>query len=456
MIILHYALGFPPYRTGGLTKYCIDLALSQIEEGHTVGLLWPGRILYLQKKVSIKQMKIWRNIQSFELVNPLPIALDEGVQDVEAYTQSVDSKVYEEFLVDFAPDVIHIHTLMGLHQEFIDAARLLKIRTVFTSHDYYGICPKVTLFHDGKPCDDDHDCTDCVRCNQTALSLNKIKLMQSPAYRAIKKTAVVKKLRQKHRNEFFEQDAPVVEGELDDLGTKAEKYQRLRSYYILMLQKIDIIHFNSTVTESVYRRYFEPKSSQVIPITHRDIADHRRIKDFDHEKLRLTYLGPAKTFKGFYFLLDTLDELWKQGVQNFELHIYSVTSEHRPYITHSQEGYPYTQLEEIFDNTDLLVVPSLWYETFGFTVLEALSYGVPVLLSENVGAKDIIGDGKYGYICSVNLKEMCDLIRVLCKENNLLATINNAISKNQFSEADEHCSSLTSKLYLQRKDREGK
>lgn len=36
--------------------------------------------------------------------------------------------------------------------------------------------------------------------------------------------------------------------------------------------------------------------------------------------------------------------------------------------------------------------PSVWYETFGYTVLEALSFGVPVLVSDTVGAKDIIPD----------------------------------------------------------------
>ena len=49
-------------------------------------------------------------------------------------------------------------------------------------------------------------------------------------------------------------------------------------------------------------------------------------------------------------------------------------------------------LHKRFDKTDVLVAPSIWYETFGFTVLEALSYGVPVIVSDHVGAKDIIGD----------------------------------------------------------------
>ena len=39
---------------------------------------------------------------------------------------------------------------------------------------------------------------------------------------------------------------------------------------------------------------------------------------------------------------------------------------------------------------DMLIVPSLCYETFGLVVLEALSFGVPVMVSATVGAKDIV------------------------------------------------------------------
>ena len=63
-----------------------------------------------------------------------------------------------------------------------------------------------------------------------------------------------------------------------------------------------------------------------------------------------------------------------------------------PYIR-VHDRYSYADLQGIFDETDVLVAPSIWYETFGFTVLEALSYGVPVVISGNVGAKDILVDG---------------------------------------------------------------
>lgn len=57
------------------------------------------------------------------------------------------------------------------------------------------------------------------------------------------------------------------------------------------------------------------------------------------------------------------------------------------------DKYTYDQLGTIFDNTDVLVAPSIWNETFGYTVLEALSYGVPVIVSDHVGAKDVIPEG---------------------------------------------------------------
>ena len=40
------------------------------------------------------------------------------------------------------------------------------------------------------------------------------------------------------------------------------------------------------------------------------------------------------------------------------------------------------------NETDIVVVPSICKETFGFVVKEAISYGVPCIITKNVGAKD--------------------------------------------------------------------
>ena len=70
MIILHYFLGFPPYRTGGLTKYAFDLMLSLKEKGHDVLALWPGEIKSYKSNPRIKKRKSISGIDNYEIINP--------------------------------------------------------------------------------------------------------------------------------------------------------------------------------------------------------------------------------------------------------------------------------------------------------------------------------------------------------------------------------------------------
>ena len=88
---------------------------------------------------------------------------------------------------------------MGLHDEFLQAAQDLNIKIVFTTHDYFGLCPKVTFLYKNKICKEilnssSDKCLNCDDCNKNALSLKKIKILQSPIYRLVKNIKIVKKL----------------------------------------------------------------------------------------------------------------------------------------------------------------------------------------------------------------------------------------------------------------------
>lgn len=427
MKILHYALGFPPYRTGGLTKYCLDLMLTQIEQGYDVSLLWPGQIGFMYHKLSIRKGKDYAGIHNYEIINPLPVALDEGITDISSYIVPCEEEVYYNFIQKLSPDVIHIHTLMGLHKELVDITKKLGIKTIFTTHDYYGICPKVTLFRNGHTCEDDNDCYDCVNCNSSVLSLRKIVIMQSPIYRVLKNSALIKVLRKKHRGRFFDEtDLTQIKLTTDESVKRAGAYRTLRKYYISILEKIDIIHFNSTVSEKIYKRYLTPLNSLVISISHREIVDHRVRKNFTHDKLSITYLAPVKPFKGFDKLKLTLDELWAEGYRDFELSIFSITNRSSSYMK-IRDGYQYAELPTIFEKTDILIAPSMWYETFGFVVLEALSYGVPVIVSENVGAKDILAGFEEDFVVSLYEDDLKEKLRNIISERAILVKANDLI-----------------------------
>lgn len=103
-------------------------------------------------------------------------------------------------------------------------------------------------------------------------------------------------------------------------------------------------------------------------------------------------MAPAKPFKGWNVLKDACDRLWSDGKRNIELNIYGYVSQPSQYMIVHENGYKYSELPKMMRDADIVVTPSICYETFGFTAVEALSYGVPVVVSSHVGAKDVVGE----------------------------------------------------------------
>ena len=427
MNILHYSLGFPPYRTGGLTKFCMDLMIQQMTEGHQVSLLWPGEILLHTKRTYIRQHGKKNGIFSFEVLNPTPVSYDEGIVEIESFVEEGTRSVYCSFLKKLRPHVIHIHTLMGLHKSFLTVAKELGIRLVFSAHDFFPICPKVTMFCNGSACKAVDSCENCAVCNLTALSIPKIKVLQSSAYRILKDSVIVRKLRKRHRDAYLREefskrvDSPKV-------VKTAEDYRKLRKFYNGFFDLMDVIHYNSSVTRDNYEKHLhlDGRKSVLIPITHGHIRECKTKKQFGNE-LRITYLGPASAAKGFFLLKEALDLLWYDcgnGRQDFCLNVYFSAANQPPYMK-CHDRYHYGELEEIFEQTDILVAPSILYETFGYTVLEALGYGVPVVISDNVGAKDLLPAGGGLVIADITAEKLADAIRPI--DLQMLQNMNDVI-----------------------------
>lgn len=429
MKILHYALGFPPFRRGGMTKYCMDLMLEQAKMGHEVSMLWPGTYWTKSARLSFRKRTPFItdgvHIGSLEMVNPLPVPLLNGITDIPAYTQIKDFGTVKTFLMEFAPDAVHVHTLMGLPAELVDVCRELEIPCVFTTHDYFGICPRWMLFRAGDVCFDDHSCRFCKECCKNSLSIWKIRILQSSLYSRMKETSIVKRLRSRNNN--------VINAELDEVGAEGtiedgNRYAALRNYYVRIIESFSTIHFNSSGTRKVYKKYLSHNvDGQVISITNSEIKD-RRVKRRPHRAIRFGYCGPADVHKGFDILIEACDELRREGTQGFELHIYNELDIERDYLI--QHGpYNYSELPQVMNQIDVLVVPSLWYETFGFSVLEALSYGVPVVVTDRVGARDLIINGECGIVIEPTAKSLICELRELIKNPKQIEKMNISISE---------------------------
>lgn len=412
MKILHYMFGIPPVRGGGLVRYAMDLMSQEMQMGEEVLLMIPGTIPKdADKQVKIiKRKKTVHRIPTYMLYHPLPIPMCHGILDTESFTKKCDGTVYADFLQKIRPDVIHIHTLMGLHREFLEEAEKLKIPSVFTTHDYFGICPTANMMFADSICEDS-EWKQCKVCSNHAYSMKKMRIEQSEIYRIYRKNRWMMDLFHKgiFKNCFSQIRAyQTPDGYTSEyavskqlkpecmrlkscIGPKAvrEDYAALRNYYKDMFGKITWFHFNSTLSENIYHIRLGKIMGAVIPISHSGIRDCRSIRSYG-KILRLGYLGGRIKQKGFFMLLNVCRKLYGAGCRQMELHVYAdAVDEKEPFLV-SHDKYNEGEAAAVFEAIDILIVPSICPETFGLVVPEALSYGVPVLLSERVGAKDLV------------------------------------------------------------------
>lgn len=458
MKILHYLFGLPPVRGGGLPKYAIDLMLEQKNAGQDVSMLVPGPIKKNKTKVDIKEWKKYDGISCYRIINPIYIPNAEGINQPKEFMPKSSVTMYLEWLKKIRPDVIHVHSLLGIHLEFFEAAKQLGIPMLYTTHDYFGLCPKIDYLRGQENCTN-KDWGECIRCCVNAYRLKRLKLEQADIYRKYCESkwlmnfvhgAVVKCLRQKLRQilgktasdgqnakceERQENQAACVQGmeiqkNESDLALQQE-YRQLQEYYIKIFNMMDYFHFNSKQTREVYEQVLGKKRGQVIPVVNRGISDRREKKSYFGE-LRIGYVGTQETMKGYDYLIRELDHLYENGRTEFYLNTYLIENKYERLYIRNHKPFTAEQQAHVYGGMDVLVVPSLWRETFGMVVLEALSYGVPVLVSEYVGAKMLLekyeGCGwefhvQEGVLTGI-LQDIYDNREILAKKNNCILTQN--------------------------------
>ena len=116
--------------------------------------------------------------------------------------------------------------------------------------------------------------------------------------------------------------------------------------------------------------------------------------------LRLLYVGTLSLRKGFPYLLEawrrampgTRAQLWIAGSSEFEITELKTEPNIR-YLGRLTKD----DLREVYRQADIMVLPTLC-EGLAHVVLEALSFGLPVITTEASGAGDLVRPGENGLI----------------------------------------------------------
>lgn len=275
--ILHVSLGSPAYRSGGLNRYVKDLTAAQTLRGDIPSVLYPG---ICAGKVKILSRGGAGNL--YAIHGALPVPLSYGIDNPERYMMKSDTQTYINFLKHIAPDIVHIHSFMGIHREFFTSCQTLGIPSILTTHDYFPLCFRcVLLDKSGDICSSGYDPERCSECNSgSGLSPKTQMFMQSEIYHWLKNSRLFKLLK-----------APVIRkaGNRKAASYPPESFASLHEYYSGILGTVSLIHCNSTLTRSIYSQAYSDMTYETIPICHAGIlSGHHRRKG---PTLRMSYFG---------------------------------------------------------------------------------------------------------------------------------------------------------------------
>ncbi|MBM7635982.1 glycosyltransferase [Streptococcus saliviloxodontae] len=394
MKILHYTIGFLPERTGGLVNYAFDLINEQIKQGHQVSALYPANQVLFSEKVRIKETNKKSDFKCFELYNSLPMPLFGGISEPERFMTEANIETYKAFLIANEFDSIHVHSLIGLHKEFFEAAKMLGVSIVYTTHDYFGLAPIPSFYYNKHSFDDENTNLAWNIMSADALSVSKLRIFQHSYYPLVRKILKMLNRNPKH----------VAYRDIDDIS-ESTNYSSLRNYYKDIFSKIDAFHFNSELTKEVFTKNLPfTIKGDVISITNATIKKHD-IEKKQATKKTIAYIGPDEEYKGYF---DFLEFSKSVNLEQYDVQTYGHYPNEWAYDFIQQKGrFQSSERDSVYQSIDILIVPSRWKETFGLIVLEALSYGVTVLVSDSVGAKDLVAsENRFKELNSVDLSKV--------------------------------------------------
>ena len=269
-------------------------------------------------------------------------------------------KLFREIMEGFAVDLVHIQHTAGLTLAPFEAAHELNIPLVCTLHDYYYLCPTVKCMHpDGSFCGARQKGETCDAC-----------------------------LRERKDLGF---DAAIVPAYMDcwreECGTA--------------LKLCDRLFAPSRSVQEDYLHTFPALEEKLSVLPHgTDFAVRRSVPDGKGNPVnRVAFLGGLSPEKGSGMALEMIeaapdlrwyvigaigdDALAASGAKNLK------------------KTGPYTReiLPELLDrySIDLVCIPSVWAETFCYTISEAVGCGIPVLCFDLGAQGERVRDGGFGW-----------------------------------------------------------
>ena len=112
---------------------------------------------------------------------------------------------------------------------------------------------------------------------------------------------------------------------------------------------------------------------------------------------------------------------------SFRLKVFFRTGEGERDYLDAGDPFTYDDLPAIMDGLDVLLVPSIRFETFGFTALEGMSFGISAIVSKSAGVSDLVVDGVNGVLAEPCAESLAEIILSLVDHPERVSAMSSAI-----------------------------
>lgn len=213
----------------------------------------------------------------------------------------------------------------------------------------------------------------------------------------------------------------IMEQEFNRLGLKS-KFQR-EPDYDLRLQTYEetdyILCPSEFVKNSFLMKGFSPEKLLKVNFGFPAIETNIRARETDDGTFRILYVGQIHYRKGLRYAIEAFKKLRHPnkefvivGPETLVTGLEKTQIPSKVVFTGPLKG---EELKEHYRRANVFVLPSL-EEGLALVQAEALSFGIPLLITSNTGGADLITDGKEGFIVppaeidllSLKLQEMAD------------------------------------------------
>jgi len=214
-------------------------------------------------------------------------------------------------------------------------------------------------------------------------------------------------------------------------GGPAKKSQRNKILEILKKSNCKkIVAWTEWVKKEIIK--FFPEIKDKVEVVYPGIQ-RQKFSKIKSKKIRLLFLSRKFYFKGGLYALKTMDLLTKK-YSNVEATIVSDVPEEiiKKYSKNKKIKFfkmmPQKEVfRKIYPSADIFVYPS-FTDTLGFPILEAMSFGIPVVGVEGTSRRELIENGVSGIVVNSHFKEF---------EPQLLENIKKEILKDLISSTEK-------------------